>query len=225
MPRTMMKNKLAILPLALAAGAVATVAFHPGVAYAEPRLVGGATAPAAPGDYTIDPQHGGVFFEITHLGLSKVHGRFNTFSGKIHEDEKDLAKSTVEFMAKVDSVDTAVAPRDVHLKTADFFDAAKYPELTFRSTKVAKAKGGFVVTGDLTIKDKTRPVSLTFKRFGPLTLKGMGDQGTRVGYVAEPITIKRSDYGVGSTAPLPDGTIGASDEVVVRISIEATLDK
>ncbi len=216
-----MKTTLSFL--ALAGG---YVVFHPGVAAAEPRF---GAAPPVPfvesGDYTIDPQHGGVSFEITHLGLSKVHGRFNTFEGNIHEDAKDLGKSSVEFTAKIDSIDTAVAARDAHLRNADFFDAAKFPLLTFKSTKVAKARGGYVVTGDLTIKGNTKRVSIPFKHFGPSTLKGFGEQPTRVGVVAEPITIKRSDFGVGDTAPLPDGTIGASDEVVVRLSLEATKDK
>ena len=215
--------KTTLLTLALAGG---YVVFHPGVATAESRFGAGSSAPfVQSGDYTIDPQHGGVSFEITHLGLSKVHGRLNAFEGKIHEDASDLGKSSVEFAAKVESLDTAVPARDAHLRNADYFDVAKYPDLTFKSTKVAKARGGYVVTGDLTIKGKTKKVSIPFKHFGPHTLKGFGDQPTRVGIVAEPITIKRSDFGVGDTAPLPDGTLGLSDEVVVRISFEATKDK
>jgi len=80
------------------------------------------------------------------------------------------------------------------------------------------------VTGDLTIKGKTTSVAVPFKHYGPLKLT-VGDMATRIGIVAEPITLKRSDFGVGSQFKLPDGTEGASDEVTVRISLEAILDK
>ncbi|RYG38517.1 polyisoprenoid-binding protein [bacterium] len=221
-----MKLKLALLPIALVASAAAYVAFHPGVAYAEPRLAGATPSTLDEGgEYTIDPMHASIYFEITHLGLSKVHGRFNAFSAKVHEDPKDLNKSTVEFSAKIDSIDTGVAPRDTHLKAPEYFDAAKFADLTFKSTKVAKAKNGYVLTGDLTIKGNTKKITIPFKHYGPYTMKGMGDQPTRIGIIAEPITIKRTDFGIGDAKALPDGTMGVSDEVIVRLSFEATLDK
>ena len=220
-----MKPKLLILPILAAAGFAALAALHPGVSYAGPRVAGLRPTPLAKqAGYTIDPQHAGIYFEITHLGLSKVTGRFNKFSGKVVEDSSDLTRSSVEFTAQVDSIDTAIAARDNHLKNADFFEVSKYPELTFKSTKVAKSKDGYVVTGDLTMKGKTRSVSIPFKHYGPLTLP-VGDKSTRIGVIAEPITLKRSDFGVGGDFKMPDGTIGASDEVTVRISFEAILDK
>jgi polyisoprenoid-binding protein YceI len=220
-----MKLKIALIPVTLAAGFAAHVVLHPGVAYAEPRMAWAAPTPfAQQASYTIDAMHCNVSFEITHLGLSKVHGRFNKFSGKLVEDAKDLTKSSVEFTAQVDSIDTAVAARDTHLKTADFFDAAKYPTISFKSTKVTKTKDGYVVTGDLKMKDKTKSVSIPFKHYGPLKMT-VGDMSTRVGIVADAITIKRSDFGIGAQFKLPDGTEGASDDVTVRISFEAILDK
>jgi polyisoprenoid-binding protein YceI len=213
-----------LLPIT-AAGFAAYVFLYPGVAATEPRLASGKSTPLAQqASYTIDPAHTSVSFEITHLGLSKTHGRLNKVSGKIREDAKVLANSSVEFTAQVDSVVTALPARDEHLIAAEYFDVARYPELTFKSTKVAQAKGGYVVTGDLTIKGRTRRISIPFKHYGPLTLT-VGDQSTRIGVIAEPITIKRSDFGVGGDIRLPDGTPGASDEVTVRISLEATLDK
>lgn len=221
-----MNLRTALIPLALVAGLIGAIALHPGVAYAEPRVASGRPTPLSQGArYTIDPEHGTFYFEIGHMGLSKVHGRLNKFSGKVHEDAKDLTKSSVEFAAQVESIDTGVAARDAHLRAADFFDVAKYPELTFRSTKVVRAKKGYIVTGDLTIKGKTKRISIPFRHFGPYLLKGFGEQPTRIGVVADPITIKRSDFGIGSTAHLPDGTMGASDEVVVRISFEGLQDK
>ncbi len=221
-----MKIKIILPSIAIAAGFAAYVALHPGVSLAAPRMASGApTRIAAQASYSIDPMHAGIYFEINHLGLSKITGRFNKFSGKIHEDEKDLTKSSVEFTAQVDSIDTAIAPRDNHLRTADFFEVAKYPELTFKSTKVSRKRGGYVVTGDLTIKGKTKSVSIPFKHYGPYAMKSPPGQPTRIGVIAEPVTLKRSDFGVGSTQPLPDGTMGLSDELTVRISLEATLDK
>jgi polyisoprenoid-binding protein YceI len=221
-----MNLKITLTPIAIAAGLAAYVTLHPGRAYTEPRLASVNSTPIGQqASYTIDPGHTSVYFEITHLGLSKTQGRFNKVSGKIREDVRDLTKSSVEFTAQVDSLDTALPVRDEHLRAAEYFDVAHHPELTFRSTKVAKAKGGYVVTGDLTIKGTTRTVAIPFKHYGPLTLQGVGDQPPRIGVIAEPITIKRTDFGVGTNKKLPDGTPGASDEVTVRISLEATLDK
>jgi polyisoprenoid-binding protein YceI len=218
-----MNLKLALTPVALAGLLAGYVAFHPGVAYAETPLANGMpTRLAQNATYSIDPMHAGVNFEIQHLQLSTVSGRFNKFSGKIRGHGDDLTKASVEFTAEIASVDTAVTARDNHLRTADFFDAVKYPTMTFKSTKVEKKDDGYVVTGDLTIKDKTKSVSIPFKHFGPYTMQG---QPTRIGIVAEPIVVKRSDFGVGSTAKLPDGREGASDAVTVRLSFEGTLDK
>ena len=218
-----MKKILALVPIAVVTAGAAYVAFHPGTAYADPAFAKGTQTPLANQvAYTIDPMHASVSFEITHLGLSKVHGRINKFTGKIYEDEKDLTKSKVEFTAQMESIDTAVAPRDQHLRSADYFNVAKYPTMTFKSTKVAKVKEGYVVTGDLTIKDETKSVSIPFKHFGPYEMKGMADQPVRIGIIADPITVKRTDFGVSDASKLPDGTLGISDEVTVRISFEAT---
>ncbi len=220
-----MKLKIALMPFALAAGFVLYVLLHPGIAYTEPRLASCKPTPfAKQASYTIDPMHTGIYFEINHMGLSTVRGRINKFNGKIQEDAGDLTKSSVEFSGQVDSIDTAVAARDTHLKSADFFEVAKFPELTFKSTKIEKSKGAYTMTGDLTIKGKTKSVSIPFKHNGPVTLT-VGDKSTRIGVIAEPITLKRSDFGVGGDFKLPDGTVGVSDELTVRISLEATLDK
>ena len=217
-----MTAKLALVPLALALTGAGVVAFHPGVAHASPRLASSpATRIAEGGTYSVDPVHAGVSFEIVHMGLARVHGRITKFSGKIVEDPADLGKSSVEFSGEVASLDTAVPPRDKHLQAADYFDAAAHPTLTFKSTKVAKAKEGYVVTGDLTIKGKTKSVEIPFQHYGPVE----GNGGTRVGIVAETFTIKRSDFGIGGTEKLPNGTMPLSDEVTMRVSLEATKEK
>lgn len=202
----------------------AIVAFHPGVFVAEPRIASsGDTEIASTADYTIELDHSSISFEVKHLGLNSVHGRLNQFSGKIHEDQANLNKSSVEFTAEADSIDTAIAARDKNLKGGAIFDAANFPKITFKSVSVSKRRGGYSVTGDLTIKGKTKRITIPFKHYGPLKMT-VGDMKTRVGIVADPVVIKRSDFGVGNQMRFPDGTIPVSDEVTVRISLEATLD-
>ena len=220
-----MKVRFTLVPLAIVVASAGYVALHPGVAYAEPRIARSTlTTIAQSASYSLDVQHADISFEIMHLGLSRTRGRFNKISGKLVEDSKDLTNSTVEFTAEVSSIDTAIEARDNHLKTPDFFDAAKYPTIKFKSTKVEKKGDGYVVTGDLTMKDKTKSISIPFKHYGPLKMT-VGDMSTRVGVVAAPITLKRSDFGVGAQFKLPDGTEGASDNVIIQISFEAILDK
>jgi polyisoprenoid-binding protein YceI len=199
--------------------------FHPGKSWAEPRLASTAPTPIqGKARYTVDPMHCSVGFEITHLGLSKTMGLFDECSGTILLDEKDLAKSSVEFRVKVASIDTGVPARDEHLLKPDFFEVEKYPEMKFVSKEVKKMGQGYVVIGDLTMKDKTKTISIPFKHYGPLKLT-MGAEETRIGVVADPITIRRSDFGIGNQFKLPDGTEGASDAVTVRLSFEAILQK
>jgi polyisoprenoid-binding protein YceI len=220
-----MNLKLALTPLAVASLLAGVIAFHPGVAYAVvPMANGTPTLFGQKASYAVDPMHASINFEIQHLELSTVSGRFNKFAGKVTEDPSDLTKSHVEFSADIASIDTAVPARDDHLKTADFFDAAKYPKLTFKSTALTKSQNGYIVVGDLTIKDRTKSISIPFRHFGPYKMEG-GDNSTRIGVVADPIVIKRSDFGVGSTAKLPDGREGASDNVTIRLSFEAILEK
>ena len=104
--------------------------------------------PIPGGDYNIDKNHSIIGFNILHNELTLVGGRFKDFTGSIHFDDKDVSKSSVEFNAKVESIDTGVANRDNHLRTADFFEVAKYPEMTFKSSKVERKGKGYVLTGD-----------------------------------------------------------------------------
>lgn len=218
-----MKKWIACIPvMGLIVGA-AVLILHPGVAIAKPRL-NFPTAFSQAATYSIDPQHAGVYFEIEHLELSRVTGRFNKFNGKIFEHGSDLTKARVEFSADVASIDTGIGPRDDHLRTADFFEVARYPTLTFKSAQVVKKGKGYVATGDLTIKGKTKRIAIPFQHFGPKKMT-VGEDATRVGIRCEPVFLKRSDFGVGAQFKLPDGTLGASDEVTVRISFEGVLDK
>ncbi len=210
---------IAAIPVAFAA----YVAFYPGRAVAEPRmpkLVASGPIKAS-GNYTVDTAHTTVGFDIVHMGLSQVHGRFTGLTGSVVDDASDLTNGHVDFTIQTSTIDTAVAPRDHHLSSPDFFDVAKYPTITFKSSKIAKLGDQYVAYGALTIKDVTKQITIPFKHYGPIK-DPFG--GTRVGVVADPITIKRSDYHVAWNQKLGDGTPVVADEVSVKLSLEATLD-
>ena len=112
------------------------------------------------GDYRVDGSHSVIGFAIRHFEISFVRGRFKDFTSTIHYDASDMTKSTVEFTAKVESIDTGVGGRDNHLRSADFFEVTKFPEMTFKSTKVEKKGKGYVMHGDFTLKGVTKPIAL-----------------------------------------------------------------
>ena len=227
MKQNLIKRSLTVT--ALTGGAFAAIAgamlLSPGPAFPAPRLLRSAAVKAAlpvAGTYTIDPMHTSIGFEIQHMGLSKVQGRFDDKSGKIVADPDDLSKSSVSFTAQVASIDTNVAPRDADLKSPNFFDAAKYPTLTFQSTAIRKVRSGYVADGTLTIKDQSHPVSIPFRYLGPVQ-DPFG--GTRLGILTDPITISRSAYGITWDHKMPDGSPQLADTVTVLLSAEATKDK
>ena len=215
----------AVTLTALTGGATAAaMLLNPGPAFPAPRLLTAAVKAVLPvaGTYTLDPAHTSVGFEIQHMGLSKVQGRFDDKAGKIVADPADLSKSSVSFTAQTASIDTNVAPRDADLKSAEFFDAAKYPVLTFQSTAIRKSGNHYVADGILTIKNESHPVSIPFRYLGPVQ-DPFG--GTRLGILADPITINRKDYGLTWDHKMPDGSPQLADDVTVRLSAEATKDK
>ena len=173
--------------------------------------------PIPAGSYKIDPPHTVVGFSIRHLEINWVSGRFKDVEGSINFDDRDISKSSVNFKAKIDSVDTGIAGRDKHLKTADFFDAAKFPEMTFQSTKVEKKGKAYMMTGDLTIKGVTKSVSF------PFTITGAVKDpwgGTRFGVSAE-TTINRRDFGIDYGKAMAAGGMDVSDTVTVNLNFEA----
>jgi polyisoprenoid-binding protein YceI len=212
-----MNTKLLLAPILALTTTVGVIAFHPGRAMSEPRLAQLAPLNAA-GSYDIDPMHTSVGFEVGHMGLSQIHGRFNKVAGKVEVDPKHLDKSSVNVTIQTASVDTAVAPRDAHLRTADFFDVEKYPTIMFKSTKIRKADKGYVADGILTIKDIAKPISIRFKAYGPIQ---QSKGGPRAGIVAEPLTINRLDYRVGAGDKLPNGDYAISNAITIRLSAEA----
>ena len=175
-------------------------------------------APIPAGAFNIDPAHSIIGFAVRHLEINWVEGRFKDFTGTVNFDDKDITKSTVQFTAKIASIDTGVDARNDHLKTADFFDAAKYPDMKFVSTKVErKGKDKYILTGDLTIKDVTKTISF------PFTLTGAVKDpwgGTRFGIQAETV-INRQDYNITWGHPFADGGLDVGNNITVKLQLEA----
>ena len=167
-------------------------------------------------DWTIDTGHAHVGFSVAHMVVSEVDGQFKTFSGKVQLDEKDPTKSQVDFSIDTASVDTDHAERDTHLKSADFFDAAKYPRITFKSKRIKKAGKVYKVTGDLTMHGVTKEATLDVTLSEPITNPwGKQVRGVRVGGV-----VKRSDYGITWNKSLDKGGLALGDDVTVVIKLE-----
>lgn len=160
-----------------------------------------------------DPAHSEVDFSILHLSLSNVHGHFGTVSGTIVFDPSDISKSTVNVTIDVSGVATDEGSRDSVLKSSSFFDVDKYPKATFVSTSVQRTASGLMVTGNLTLRGVTRPVTLTVEGpNGPVT--GM-DQKLHAGFTAETL-LNRRDFGIATA--FPSGVVG--DQVKLSIDLE-----
>jgi len=173
------------------------------------------------GSYAIDPAHSSIGFTVRHLMLNNVRGRFTDFAGTIIHDDKDITKSSVEFTAKVASINTDVARRDEHLRAADFFDAAKYPELTFKSKRVERRnKNSYVAIGDFTLRGVTKEIALPFTLNG--ALKEARGGGYRIGVEAATV-INRQDYGVSWSRALDGGGLSVANDVNVELMLEAVM--
>jgi len=170
------------------------------------------------GLYSFDKAHSFIGFKVRHMGLIEVPGYFRDFTGEVNFDAKDPGKSSVSFKALTTSIDTGVAGRDKHLRTGDFFEVEKFPELTFKSTKVEKKGKGWIVTGDLTMKGVTKSVAIPFEIAG--WLPASERSGMKMGITGE-TTINRRDFGVNYGNNLPSGVAAISDNVTVVLQIEA----
>jgi polyisoprenoid-binding protein YceI len=173
-------------------------------------------ASAAVETYTIDPVHSSVAFSIRHF-VSKVPGRFTKFSGTIVVDRDNLENSSVNATIDVGSLTTDNDKRDAHLKTPDFFDAATYATITFKSKSWKKTGDGtFDVTGDLTIKGVTKEVVLAVSLLG----FGPGPRGATLSGWEATTALKKTDFGVNGPAMLGKAL---GDDVAVSISVEGDL--
>ncbi|MET0342530.1 MAG: YceI family protein [Polyangiales bacterium] len=176
----------------------------------------GAVALAEPTAWTLDPVHSAVEFSVPHLMVSEVEGRFKTWTGKALLDEKDLTKSQVEFSADVASVDTGDAKRDEHLKSPEFFDAAKFPKLSFASTKITKAGKGYKLKGNLTIHGVTKEVTLDATVSNPVK----NPWGKEVRGAKITGKVKRGDYGLSWNKTLDQGGVLIGDDVTIEVKLE-----
>ena len=176
---------------------------------------------ADPVTFNVDKSHSEVGFDVRHF-FSKVHGRFNSFTGKIVFDEKTPANISIEASADANSIWTDNERRDGHLKSADFFDAEKFPTISFRSTKVVAAgKNKYKITGDFTMHGVTKPVTFDAEFLGAGQV-GVGGQswGTKAGFTATAV-INRKDFGVSWNKTLDNGGAMLADEVTIVLNIEA----
>ena len=168
--------------------------------------------------WNIDADHSNVGFSVSHLMVSHVKGNFNKYSGVVDINDKDIKKSKVDVTIDASSINTNVQKRDEHLKSADFFDVAKYPTLTFVSKKWSKAaKGALKVTGDLTIHGVTKSVVLTVAPFSKESKDPWGN--TRRGTSAS-TTINRKDYGLVWNQALETGGVAVGEEVNISLDVE-----
>ena len=167
--------------------------------------------------YEIDPAHSQVSFRIRHL-VGKVQGKFTDFSGTVDYDDKKPDALATSVVIKIASVDTSSAKRDEHLKTPDFFNAAAFPEMTFKSTKaVVSTPGKVSLTGDLTLHGVTKPVTLDVEINGVIK-DPWGNQ--RSGFHAAG-TLNRKDFGMAYNMPMDSGGLMLGDDVEISIDVEA----
>jgi polyisoprenoid-binding protein YceI len=171
--------------------------------------------------WNIDPEHSSIQFKVSHLGLVEVKGIFRKYQGTVTLDEKDIAKSSVNVTIEAASIDTGVEKRDEHLRTADFFEVAKHPTITFISKKVTQAgKGKLKVSGDLTICGVTKEVVLDVT--GP-TKELKDPWGNIRRGVSATTTINRTEFGLTYNKILENGILVIGNKVT--ISLEAELIK
>ena len=165
--------------------------------------------------YTIDPAHTRVGFAARHFGINTVKGKFNEFTGKLALDGNTLREASATIQVK--SIDTGVTQRDDHLRTADFFDAATYPTIIFKTKRVERSGDAVVLTADFTMRGVTKELRL------PVTLsKPIKDPwgNTRVGLEAK-TKLNRKDYGIKYNDLLETGIAAVGDEIEIEINAEA----
>jgi polyisoprenoid-binding protein YceI len=167
-------------------------------------------------EYKIDPVHSRVGFAVKHMVVNTVHGRFTDYNGSILLDDKDASKSSVNVTIKTASINTDNTGRDTDLRSANFLDVEKFPEITFKSKAVEKKADGFVAHGTLTIRGVSKDVDMPFTLSGPIDT----GRGKLLGAEAG-LTINRQDYGVAWSRSLAGGELIVANDVKIEINVEA----
>jgi polyisoprenoid-binding protein YceI len=175
-------------------------------------------APALAVELQVDPAHSTATFAIKHMMVSTVHGNFGKVTGTINHDPKDPTKSVANIQIDPASLDTRVEKRDAHLKSADFFDVQKCPEMTFKSTKIEKAgEKKYKVTGDLTMHCMTKPVTLDVEGLnGPVK----GPKGASLYAATATGKLNRKDFGLNWNQAIESGGVVVGDEVQLTVDLE-----
>lgn len=166
--------------------------------------------------YAIDPAHCHIGFSVRHLVINNIRGRFTDYAGSIVYDEQDITRSSVEITIKAQSVNTDVNPRDEHLRSSEFFDVVKFPDITFKSTRIEKRGTGFVATGVFTMHGVAKEIAIPFKVNGKSSFHDethLGVEGTAV--------IDRRDFGITWSATLDNGGLVVGNDVTIELNIEA----
>lgn len=171
------------------------------------------------GVYEIDPMHSKAGFEVPHLVISSVEGKFKTYEGKINLN-KDFSKSTVEAVLDANSIDTGVEQRDEHLRSADFFNTAEFPQIKFKSTKIEGKPDKFKLIGDLTIRGVTKKVTLDSKYLGAV-VDGYGN--SKVALEGKTV-INRKDFGLSWNSVVEAGPV-VGDKITIELKIQAARPK
>ena len=167
--------------------------------------------------WKLDPSHTSVEFSAKHLMITTVKGRITDIEGIIYTDEKDLKNSSVEATLKAVSLDTRTDQRDQHLRSADFLDVEKFPEIRFRSTRIQGDKQSFKLTGDLTIRDVTKPITLDVEFEGE-TKDPWG--GQRLGFSANG-KIDRREFGLTWNQALEAGGVVVGNDIKINLEVQA----
>lgn len=174
-------------------------------------------AVAATTTWEFDPAHSHAQFKVRHMMIANVKGEFTKLTGTVHWDTADITRSSVEAAADVNSINTREPQRDGHLKSPDFFDAEHYPTLTFRSTKIAHTDDGLELTGDLTIRGVTKPVTFLVDGPTPETKDPWGNVRVGVEAIA---SFDRKDFGLNWNSTLETGGVLVGDKVHITVDAE-----
>jgi len=168
------------------------------------------------GKWILDPAHSEVQFKVKHLVISTVTGTFKVFDGSIETDSEDFSNAKVDFSLDVNSIDTNQLDRDNHLKSADFFDAEKYPLIKFKSTSFVKDGDDYTLKGDLTIKDVTKPVTLNAE-FGGTAVDFYGNNKAGFEVTGK---INRKEFGLTWDGITEAGSIVVGEEIKLSINVQ-----
>ena len=167
--------------------------------------------------YQIDQSHSSIEFEVKHMMVSKVRGRFDSYNADIEADDiTDLTTASIEIKIDAASINTRNEDRDNHLRAADFFDVEKYPVINFTSTNITKDGGDYKVTGDLTIKDTTKPVTFDVEFGG----KGVNPWGVEVYGFEASTKINREEFGLTWNQTLETGGVLVSKDIKISVELE-----